>query len=159
MRQAETNSANIRFWPPAAFLIGLAAGYMIDAISWWHIHLPLGHWLERKAGWLAVIVGFAIMLTAIGLFRKAGTETEPWKKVSALVTDGVYRWTRNPMYLGMSLIYVGVALLWDSAITLILLVPVVVWLTRNVIEKEEAFMTSRFGDAYLDYRARVRRWF
>jgi protein-S-isoprenylcysteine O-methyltransferase Ste14 len=155
----DTSSANIKVWPPAAYLAGLAIGWGIDRLSWWHVGLPFGHWIERTLGWTALVAGFAIMLTAIGLFKKAGTETEPWKQVSAFVTDGVYRWTRNPMYLGMALIYIGVAFLSDSLITLILLVPVVFWVTRNVIEKEEAFMEARFGADYLAYRAKVGRWF
>ncbi|MEZ0244169.1 MAG: isoprenylcysteine carboxylmethyltransferase family protein [Sphingomonas sp.] len=155
----DKSSANIRAWPPAAYLIALGIGYLIDCFSWWKIELPLGHWLERAAGWTALVAGFAILMTAIGLFKKAGTDDEPWKQVSAFVTDGVYRWTRNAMYLGMALIYIGFAFLMDSLVTLILLVPVVFWLTREVIEKEEAFMAARFGEPYLNYKATTRRWF
>lgn len=156
---SETNSANIRIWPPAAFLIAIAIGFVIDKISWWHVGIPLGHWLERRLGWVAVVAGLAIMMTALGLFKKAGTSPEPWKQVSALVTDGVYRWTRNPMYLGMALMQIGVALLYDSLVTLLLIIPVIFWITRNVIEKEEAFMAARFGAEYDAYRTKVGRWF
>lgn len=155
----DKSSANIRVWPPLAFIVGLVFGYLIDCFSWWTIGIPLGHWLERAIGWTALVAGFAIMMTAIGLFKKAGTETEPWKQVSAFVTEGVYRWTRNPMYLGMCLIYVGVAFLSDSLVTLLLLAPVFFWVTREVIEKEEAFMAARFGEPYLAYKASTRRWF
>jgi len=155
----EKSSADIRIWPPMVYIGTLFAGWLIDRFSWWHLVIPLPHFLERMVAGLALVLGFGIMMTAIGLFKKAGTESEPWKRVSALVTDGVYRWTRNPMYLGMTLIYLGFAIYMDSLITLLLIVPVTFWITRNVIEKEEAFMTARFGSEYLAYRERVGRWF
>lgn len=155
----EKSSAEIRIWPPMVYIGTLIAGTIIDHFSWWKLEIPLPHFLERMVAGLALVIGFGIMMTAIGLFKKAGTESEPWKRVSALVTDGVYRWTRNPMYLGMTLIYLGFAIYMDSLITLLLIVPVTFWITRNVIEKEEAFMTARFGTEYMAYRERVGRWF
>jgi len=155
----EKNSAGIRIWPPMVYIGTLFAGWLIDRVSWWKVEIPLPHSLERMVAGLAIVIGFGILMTAIGLFKKAGTPPEPWKQVSALVTDGVYRWTRNPMYLGMTLIYLGFAIYADSLITLLLIVPVTFWITRNVIEKEEAAMTARFGSDYLAYRERVGRWF
>lgn len=155
----DKSSAEIRIWPPMVYIGALFAGWMIDRFSWWHLGVPLPHFLERMVAGLAIVIGFGILMTAIGLFKKAGTPAEPWKQVSALVTDGVYRWTRNPMYLGMTLIYLGLAIYIDSLITLLLIVPVTFWITRNVIEKEEAVMTARFGSEYLAYRERVGRWF
>ena len=75
-----------------------------------------------------------------------------------IVTEGVYRWTRNPMYLGMALIYLGFALLLDSLVALILIFPLVFVIQKEVIEREERYMEAKFGDAYRDYKARVRRW-
>ena len=155
----EKSSADIRIWPPMVYIGTLFAGWLIDRVSWWKVEIPLPHFVERMVAGLAIVIGFGILMTAIGLFKKAGTPPEPWKQVSALVTDGVYRWTRNPMYLGMTLIYLGLAIYIDSLITLLLIVPVTFWITRNVIEKEEAVMTARFGSEYLAYRERVGRWF
>jgi len=155
----DADSAGVRVPPPLAYLGTLLAGLAIDRFSFWHMGIPLPHWIERTVWGLALAGGFAIMLTAVGLFKKANTEARPWKTSTALVTDGVYRWTRNPMYLGMALIYLGFAVCADSLVSLLLLVPLIFWITRNVIEREEAYMTAKFGDEYRAYRERVGRWF
>jgi len=157
--QADRDSAGVRIPPPLVFIGALIASLALDRMMWWSPGIPLAHWFETRLGWVVIVAGFAILLTAIGLFKKAGTDPKPWRTPSAFVTDGVYRWTRNPMYLGMALIYAGVALCGDSLVTLLSLIPVVLWLQRNVIEPEEAYMTSRFGEPYRVYKASVRRWF
>jgi protein-S-isoprenylcysteine O-methyltransferase Ste14 len=157
--QIERDSAGVRFPPPLAFLGTLAAGWLIGRLLG-QPGIPLYSWsLQRGLGWVALVAGFAIMLTAAGLFRKAGTETRPWKTSTALITEGVYRWTRNPMYLGMALIYAGAAMILDSLVALLLLIPLVYVIQREVIEREEAYMAARFGDAYRAYKDQVRRWF
>ncbi|WP_188054407.1 methyltransferase family protein [Sphingosinithalassobacter sp. CS137] len=158
MRDIDHDSAGIRFPPPlvylGALLLGLAFGAAVGRPP-----VPLDSDLTYPIGAFLMIGGFAILLTASGLFRKAGTEMKPWKSSSALVTEGVYRWTRNPMYLGMALAYAGIALMLDSLIALLLLIPVVLVIQTKVIEPEEAYMERRFGDAYRAYRSVVRRWF
>lgn len=157
--EIDRDSAGVRIPPPFVFIGGLAAGLVLDRFLIFDLGIPLGNWLEHSIGWVALVAGAAIILTAIGLFRKAGTNPEPWKPSTALVTDGVYRWTRNPMYLGMALVYLGIAFLCDSVMALLVLVPVVFWITRQVIEREEAYMTAKFGDEYRAYRDRTGRWF
>ena len=157
--QIESDSAGVKFPPPLAFIGALIVGLAIDHFSWWHFGVPLTHYLRRMVGWLGVVAGFAIIMTAFGLFKKAGTAPEPWKTPSAFVTDGVYRWTRNPMYLGMALTYAGLAIVANSLIALLLLVPVIFWITREVIEREEAYLAVKFGEPYLAYKAQTRRWF
>jgi protein-S-isoprenylcysteine O-methyltransferase Ste14 len=155
----DQDSAGVKFPPPIVFGGTLIAGLVIDHLMWWHLGIPLGNYLRRVLGSVAAVAGFAILLTAIGLFNKAGTEHRPWKTSTQFVTDGVYRWTRNPMYLGMALIYAGIAILCDSLITLLMLIPVIFWITREVIEREEAYLTIKFGEPYRAYRAQTRRWF
>ncbi len=155
----DRDSAGVKVPPPLAFIGTLVLGLAIDQFSFWHIGIPLGRWLERAISWTALIAGFAIMMTAVGLFKKAGTDPKPWKTATAFVTDGVYRWTRNPMYLGMGLIYLGFAIFADSLVSLLLFVPLFFWITREVVEKEEAYMAAKFGEPYLSYKAATRRWF
>lgn len=157
--EIDRDSAGVKFPPPLVFIGGLAAGLILDHFLIFDIGIPLGGWLENTIGWIAFVAGAAIMLTAIGLFRKAKTNPEPWKPSTALVTDGVYRWTRNPMYLGMALVYLGIAFLCDSLMALVTFVPVFFWITREVIEREEAYMTAKFGDEYRAYRESTGRWF
>ena len=102
--------------------------------------------------------GIALVGWALGLFRRAGTRAEPWHPSSALVLDGVYRFTRNPMYLGMAAIYAGIALIFDSAVSLLLGIPLILIIQRTVIAREERYLTARFGDDYRRYMSQVRRW-
>ena len=111
--------------------------------------------------WAAVVVlaaGLIIGLLAAGLFRRAGTDVKPWRSSTALVTDGPYRWTRNPMYLGMCLVYVGLAIAADSLAALLLLIPVLIIIQTQVIAREERYLEGKFGDEFRAYTARVRRW-
>jgi len=154
----DENSAGVRFPPPLVYggtlIVGLAMGRFFG-----HPGLWISHYFERSIGMMLAVAGIGIMLTAANMFRAAGTEVKPWKASSLLVTDRVYRWTRNPMYLGMTLIYAGVALWFDSLVALLLLPPLVYFIQQEVILREERYLEARFGQAYRDYKAGVRRWF
>ncbi|QIK95572.1 isoprenylcysteine carboxylmethyltransferase family protein [Sphingomonas sp. HDW15A] len=103
--------------------------------------------------------GIAIGAIALGLFKHFKTRPEPWKPASALVTTGVYSFTRNPMYLGMLLIYAAIALLFRSVSAGVLLIPLILALDQLVIRREEQYLGRRFGPQYEEYRRHVRRWF
>ncbi len=75
-----------------------------------------------------------------------------------LVTGGIHGWSRNPIYIGMFLIYAGIGIAAGSPWILILALPLAIILHYGVVPREEAYLERRFGDAYRDYRARVRRW-
>jgi protein-S-isoprenylcysteine O-methyltransferase Ste14 len=155
--QIEQDSAGVKFAPPIAFIGALVAGLVLGKLVG-SPGLPLHDSTERGIGWLAAILGVGIVFSAIGLFRAAGTDPQPWKRSSALVTDGVYRWSRNPMYFGMALAYAGVAIWMDSLVSLLLLIPLVIVIQKEVIEREEAYLAARFGERYQLYRSSVRRW-
>jgi protein-S-isoprenylcysteine O-methyltransferase Ste14 len=99
-----------------------------------------------------------IGLWAIIAFRRAGTRPEPWKPVTAFVTSGPYRFTRNPMYVGFTLIYLGVAAMVNTAWPLWFLPAIFLTMHFGVVRREEAYLERRFGDDYRAYRDRVRRW-
>jgi len=99
-----------------------------------------------------------VPLVASAQFRMANTDVRPWKPSTALVTTGIYRYTRNPMYAGLTLIFLGVALLADSVITLALLPPLLVVIATAVIRREEHYLEITFGEEYRQYKRRVRRW-
>jgi protein-S-isoprenylcysteine O-methyltransferase Ste14 len=110
------------------------------------------------AGWVVVWLGFAISLTGILTFRLAGTTMFPFAPASRLVRHGPYRFTRNPMYLGATITYIGFAMVLNTGWPVILL-PVVIWaMVRYVIRYEEAYLEQTFGAEYAEYRKRVRRW-
>lgn len=116
-----------------------------------------GDWAE----WLGIAVmlgGLLLIGAALGLFQLMGTRAEPWKPAGALVTIGIYRITRNPMYLGMAAAYLGAALFLHSLLAGLLLAPLIAIMDRIVISREEAYLARRFGEDYAAYRRRVRRW-
>lgn len=140
--------------PPLIYLLPLVAGLLLD--RWAPIGgVPSGP--ARLVGTLC-LAGFAIAVFALVAFRRAGTRPEPWKPTTALVTAGPYRFTRNPMYLGFTLLYLGLALWFGGYWTLLLLPLVLLLMVRGVIQREEAYLSRLFGAEYDAYRQRVRRW-
>jgi len=109
-------------------------------------------------GLVPLIGGIVMAATASNAFRRAGTPVIPFERSTVLVTRGWFRYTRNPMYLGMVLILFGVALLFGTLSTL-LPIPLFAWaIQRNFILGEERFLEEIFGEQYLGYKRQVRRW-
>jgi protein-S-isoprenylcysteine O-methyltransferase Ste14 len=104
------------------------------------------------------LTGLGLIGTALGVFRTNRTRPEPWQPASALVAGGIYRFTRNPMYLGMALVCLGVALHFASIPAAVLTLLAVLIIDRTVIRREEAYLLRRFGDDYRVYQSKVRRW-
>lgn len=107
-----------------------------------------------------IVAGLAIALVSVGAFRKAKTTVTPLapEKASSLVVTGLYRYTRNPMYLGMLLILCGVAVWLGSLANVVVLIAFVAYITAFQIVPEEARLSQVFGTGYERYKARVRRW-
>lgn len=105
-----------------------------------------------------VLGGLALAVAGIRNFSRAGTPVPTNEPTRALVTTGIYAWTRNPIYVGLFAVYVGIALAVRSPWILILAVPLMTAVRYGVVAREEAYLQRRFGDAYLAYKARVRRW-
>lgn len=139
--------------PPLVFAGFLAAGLVID-------HFAVDVMLPIPEVFGAIfLVGAAVLLgDALFGFLKARTHPEPWKPSTVIVTRGAYRFTRNPMYLGMALAHAGIALALNSAVALATLVPAILIIRYGVIAREEAYLERKFGDGYRAYKARVRRW-
>jgi len=153
----EPDSAGVRFPPPfiylGALLLGLAAERFLNLRSF-----GIDWRLLVAAGALLFFPGAAVMLAAAGLFRRLGTNVRPSRPTKLIATTGPYRWTRNPMYLGMALIYAGLAIALDGPIALALLPLVLVVIQTQVIAREERNLEAKFGDDYRRYKAEVRRW-
>jgi len=110
-------------------------------------------------------IGFGILIVGVGLatwgivtFRRARTAVIPHHAASQLVASGPYRFTRNPMYVGLTIVYTGGAVVLNSAWPLILLPVVLIVLAHFVVVREEQYLNDAFGDEYAAYRSRVRRW-
>jgi protein-S-isoprenylcysteine O-methyltransferase Ste14 len=152
-------SPGVRFPPPfiyaAAFLGGLA-------IERWVVQLPISSAVTRSGlvvvAWLAIVAGGVIAVSGAVSFRFARTAIIPFHPASHLVRSGPYRFTRNPMYLGLAVFYAGLALLFDKGVPLLLL-PVAIWAMQVlVIHREERYLADAFGDDYRLYQREVRRW-
>lgn len=160
MSTPSSRGPGVRFPPPLAFLLGLAAGWALERwlFSWPLLSAAREHWR-----WLPVAAFAAAALwllgAALGGFRRRGNDPRPWREDRALVEEGIYRHTRNPMYLGMALAYVAAAVAMNAMWPLLTLGPVVFWIQHGVIAREERYLADTFGQPYLDYCARVRRWF
>lgn len=145
----------VRLPPPLIVLAGLTAGLALDGRL---VQPELNSVPLILAGTACAATGLLLGISALGLFQRSGTKPEPWRPSSALVTAGVYRITRNPMYLGMLLLYAGIALAAGGQWTAFAWVPVFLILNVYVIRREEVYLERRFGREYAAYRGDVRRW-
>jgi protein-S-isoprenylcysteine O-methyltransferase Ste14 len=141
--------------PPHYFLGSLVLMAAVDRLPWGVGVLP-APWPWIGIG--PVVAGITAALLAARQFAAAGTNIVPLTESTALVTDGMFAHSRNPMYLGMVFTLVGVALLLNSALPWLVVVGFVIIIKWRFIRHEEALMQQTFGDRYRQYCARVRRW-
>ena len=155
MAMKPDTSAGVVAPPPLIYAAGLALGFALEVLLPGTDVPAAGRW---PLGVLMVLGGGALSLSFVRSFARAGTAVEPWAPTTSLVTTGVYRLTRNPGYLGMALMYTGIALLADALWPIGTLVPTLAVIQLGVIVREERYLTRLFGDEYGAYRQRVRRW-
>lgn len=145
----------MRALPPAYFLLSIVAMAAL------HLLVPLVRWLPvpwNVAGVLPLAAGIALAVWADGLFKRHGTAVHPYAAASDLVTEGPFKLTRNPMYLGLVLALLGIAMLLGTVTPLAVIPVFVVIISRLFIRYEEGALEQTFGAAYVDYRSKVRRW-
>ena len=149
------DSAGVRVPPPILLLAVVLVGYGLQQA--WALELPGGSgW--TVAGWGPVGLGVAILVTGWVQFYRAKTNIQPNRPSSNLIRSGLYRISRNPIYVSGLLLQLGIGLLMNS-LWIVLLLPVSkLVFDRYVIAREEAYLERAFGEAYLDYARSVRRW-
>jgi protein-S-isoprenylcysteine O-methyltransferase Ste14 len=141
--------------PPFIYAGALVIGLLANR----RLRLPLlPRRLARTLGPIVLIGGFAVGLLGLRELSRAGTNVDPHKPATTIVTGGPYRLTRNPMYLGFTLMYVGISALFNALPPLVLLPVVQQLMRRGVIEREERYLENKFGEEYLQYKESVRRW-
>jgi protein-S-isoprenylcysteine O-methyltransferase Ste14 len=142
-------------YPPVWLLLGLIAifvcneyfpGPRFTSLAW------------RLAGGVFIIIGLLLLVIANGLFTRAGTGVIPFRNVSALVTEGIFRYTRNPMYLGMVAVLLGCAITVGASVPLCIPLLFAVIIEMRFIRPEEALLRDLFPEQYPAYCRRVRRW-
>jgi protein-S-isoprenylcysteine O-methyltransferase Ste14 len=151
----EHDNPGIRVPPPLIYLLPLLLGLLLDRRS----HLPfLPHGVGRIVGWPLIGGGVALAGWFGQTMRDADAPVRTDKPVPRLTTEGPFRYSRNPAYLGLAMIYAGIAVL-RNALWAILLLPLVLFvIQREVIGREERYLQRTFGEEYLNYKTRVRRW-
>jgi protein-S-isoprenylcysteine O-methyltransferase Ste14 len=143
--------------PPLLYLACLLLGLALDRVLPLPLILPAAAIRWTMGGGL-ILIGVAIMAAGIRNFSHAATPVPSNRPVRALVTTGIHGWSRNPIYVGMFLLYAGIGIAACSPWVLILALPLVIILRYGVVAREETYLERRFGDAYREYKARVRRW-
>ena len=155
MSETALDHAPVRVFAPIVFAASFAVGALLSVV----LPPPALRGIERwPLGIVLVALGLAFGLPAMRAMRRAGTSPNPHVASAALVEDGTFRFSRNPMYVSMVLIFAGLAVMLRETWSLVLLIPAVFIVQRMVIEPEERYLEGKFGEAYASYKARVRRW-
>ncbi len=157
----DTDTAGVIARPPYLFLGALLLGFVADHLLPLPFPVPrpgLAHWISVIVARALLLIGLALLAAGIRGFSRAATPVQGTRPTRALVTTGIHAWSRNPIYVGMFLVYGGVGTLVRSPWILILVLPLAMTIRYGVVAREESYLERRFGDAYRDYLARVRRW-
>ncbi len=150
-----SRGADVRLPPPLVYAVPLILLWLMDRVLPWR--MP-DHPARTGAGWLLVVAAVGLGASAVATFRRRGITVIPHHAVSAVVTSGPYRVTRNPMYLGLTVAYLGAGLVLGSWWPLAGLPVIVLLVDRLVIAREETYLRSRFGADYAAFCRRTRRW-
>ena len=155
MTDLNAHTPNVRIIPPLVYLAGVVIG---SALSIWFptrvVHGPVA-WI---IGGIFILCGAVLSASAIFNFKSVGTTVRPDRAATTLVTVGPYKLTRNPMYLALAFVYLGIAIAEQSLWAIVLLPVVLTIIVNRAIKPEETFLERRFGADYLRYKAKVRRW-
>lgn len=150
--------ANVLVRPPYLYLGGFITGCLMEFL------VPLGPGLAggtARPVWIGLglaAIGVAIAWQAIRLFADAGTSIPVDEPTDALVTRGLYSWSRNPIYIGLTVFYLGLSIALTTGWALLILPLVLAVMQKGVIEREEAYLGQEFGAQYLEYKDKVPRW-
>ena len=153
--QEPPDNPGVIAFPPliygSALLIGLVVNYFV----------PIQFLAGALSIWLGVLlisVAGPLVLSTVFVMRRAQTTFDVQKSTTSIVTEGPFRFSRNPAYLALTLLYIGIASLINSIWVLLMVVPTVIVMQRGVIEREERYLERKFGEEYLRYKEQARRW-
>jgi protein-S-isoprenylcysteine O-methyltransferase Ste14 len=155
MSKITTDNPQVIAFPPALYAVTLIAGLIIQYF------FPV-HFLPRPVailtGIAAIMIAVLIAISAINSMRRARTAVNPNLPTTAIVTGGIFKFSRNPIYLAFTLLYLGIALIFDSLWAILFLLPLLFVVQNGIIKREEIYLEHKFGDEYFKYKSSVRRW-
>ncbi len=158
---AEERSAHSRGWETAETVFG--AGFLVGVLLGLVYPLRLSTWIPRPVSILVGIAligaGLAVVTVARRQFREAAQPTDPGHPTTRLMTDGIFAWSRNPLYLGGVLTFLGLGALLNSLWLLIFIIPTIVAVHFILVAPEERYLAAKFGQSYHDYARSIHRWF
>jgi protein-S-isoprenylcysteine O-methyltransferase Ste14 len=155
MTDEDRDNAGVVAPPPLIYLGPLVLGLLLNR----RLSVPfLPRGAARAIGWPLLAGGVSLASWFVFTMRRADTPIDPREPVSNLATDGPFRYTRNPAYLSMAMIYAGISSLANALWSILLLPAVLLVIQRGVIDREERYLERKFGEEYLGYKGRVRRW-
>ena len=149
------DSPDVIWCPPIIFLGALGLGLLVD---WLFPSQRLLSESWQLAGGILGATGTAIGFWGVFAFHRAGTNVRPDLPVTSLVTTGPFRYSRNPLYMALTIIYLGITLSAGSLWPLLTLMPALAVVHWKIVLREEQYLESRFGDGYRTYKAQVNRW-
>ncbi len=159
MAEGRPRGPDVRVPPPLLYVIPFATGMLVQHFV--PIRIVSGDGPARiidLVGAAEILIGASLGAWGVSTFRRLQTPVFPFHPARALAEEGPYTLTRNPMYLGLAIVYLGIALVMNAFWPLLFLPEAIVLTYLFAIRREEAYLAREFGDAYAEYRARVRRW-
>ncbi len=156
--EIQRDTAGVIAPPPLIYLGFLVLGLVLEFLVVRTQGLDMPVTLRWTVVAVFALAGIAFIAAAALRFRRAGTPAPPWLPTTAFVAQGVYRFSRNPMYLGMTLIYCALGIAANAPVVFWMLVPLAVTIHYGVVLREERYMAGKFGQSYIDYANHVPRW-
>lgn len=151
----DKDGAAVKFPPPLIYLMFMLVAYVLNFIH--PMGLGLSFWLN-SSGVVVTLLGLAMVAMVSRSFRRAETPIQPWKPTTKMVFTGVYAYSRNPAYVGFCFVLVGLGIALNSLWVFLSFVPSAILVYHVAIRKEEAYLEEKFGEEYLQYKRKVRRW-
>ena len=151
-----SDHANVLLPPPALFGGALLVGLALDWFLGWHLPMPL--FARSLLAIILIMLGAVPLGAALYTLNKARTAIVPWHSTKRIIDSGPYRFTRNPIYVGMILIYLGLVIWLGSGTGFLLLLPVLFMLHFGVVLREEVYLARKFGEEYTAYCQQTPRW-
>ncbi len=156
MPQGKRDNPGVMFFPPALHLAMLVVGLVL------HFLFPLPFlpffWQQLVIGVPLIGIGVILGEWAVWTMKRGGTAISSYESTTSIVAQGPFRFSRNPLYLSLTIAYIGVAVAVNTLWSLVLLPVALLGITLGVIKREERYLERKFGQEYLSYKTRVRRW-